>query len=49
MSFSGSVDEVVYIIASIKIDIGQDMDSCQHYYDLLDYNKGSWWVCNDKK
>ena len=49
MSFAGSDDEVVYIISSIKINVGQYMDGCNYYFDVLDYNTGPWWRCDDDK
>ena len=36
MSFSGSNDKMVNIIISIKIHVGQDMDSVHYYCGLLD-------------
>ena len=36
MSFSGSDDEVVYILVSVKINVGKDMDSGHYYCDVLD-------------
>ena len=47
--FSGINDEVVYIIVSIKIHVGQDMDSGQYYCGVLDYNTGTWWRFVDYK
>ena len=38
--FSVSHDEVVYILVSINIDVGKDMDSGQYICDVLDYNTG---------
>ena len=36
MLFSGSDNEVVYILFSVNIHIGKDMDSGRYYYDMLD-------------
>ena len=49
MSFSGRNDEVVYIIVSIKINVGKDMGSCRYYSDVLDHNTGIWWICDNEK
>ena len=49
MSFSGKNDEVVYILVSINIHEGKDMDSINYYCDILDYNTGTWWRCDDKR
>ena len=47
MSFSGSDYEVVYILVSIKINVGKYMDSGNYYCDVLYYNIGTWWICDD--
>ena len=49
MPFSGSDGELVYILISINIRLGKDRDSGQYYCDVLDYNKGTWWRCDDDK
>ena len=49
MSFSDSDDEVVYIIVSINISVGQDMDSGHYYCNVLYYNTGTWCICDDEK
>ena len=46
MYFSGSHDEVVYIMASIKLHVGRDTDSDHYICDVLDYNTGTWWKCD---
>ena len=43
MYFSGINAEVLYILVSIKIHIGNDMDKGHYVCDVLDYNTGSWW------
>ena len=40
--------EVIYIIVSIKLHIGNDMDNGQYLCDVLDYNTGTWWNCDDE-
>ena len=47
MFFSGKHYEVVYIIVSIKIHVGKYMDNGNCIFDILDYNKGTWWNCDD--
>ena len=47
MYFSGKHAEVVYIIVSIKIHIGKDMDSGNYVCDVLYYNIGTWWNYDD--
>ena len=47
MSFPDNV-EVLYIIFSIKINIGKDMDKGHYVCDVLDYNTGIWWNCDDE-
>ena len=49
MSFSGSEDGVVYILVSIKNNIGKDMDSGHYYCDILDYNKVTLWRYDNEK
>ena len=39
----------LYIIVSIKIHIGNDMDEVKYVCDVLDYNTGTWWNCDDEK
>ena len=41
--------EVLYILASIKLHIGNDMDKGHYVCDLLDHNTGTWWNCDDEK
>ena len=37
--------EVIYIIVSIKIHIGNIMDKGHYVCDILYYNTGTWWDC----
>ena len=46
MSFLDEHTEVLYIIVSIKLHIGNDMDSGQYVCDIIDYNTGTWWNCD---
>ena len=48
MSFPND-PKVIYIILSIKLDIGNDMDQGHFVCDVLDYNTGTWWNCDDEK
>ena len=41
--------EVLYILVSIKLHIGNDMDKGRYVCDVLDYNTGTWWNCDDEK
>ena len=41
MSFPGKHAEVLYIIVSIKLHIGNDMDKGHYVCDVLDYNTWS--------
>ena len=47
MSFSDKPPKVLYIIVSIKLNIGNDMDKGHFLCDVLDYNTGTWWNCDD--
>ena len=49
MSFSEKHDSVVYILVSIKHHVGKDMDSSRYICDVLYYNTGTWWRCDNKK
>ena len=40
--------EVFYILVSIKIHIGNDMDKGHYVCDVLDYKTGTWWNCDDE-
>ena len=45
MSFTGKHAEVIYIIVSIKIHIGNDMDKGHYVCDVLDYSTWIWRNC----
>ena len=47
MSFPDKHPEVLYIIVSIKLHIGNDMDKVHYVCDVLYYNSGTWWNCDD--
>ena len=40
--------KVIYVLVSIKYDIGNDMDQGQYICDVLDYSTGTWWKCDDE-
>ena len=40
-------DEVLYIIVSVKLHIGNDMDKGHYVCDLLECNTGTWFNCYD--
>ena len=44
MSFSGSHDEVFYILVSIKLHVGKYMDISHYACDVLDYNTGKLFL-----
>ena len=39
---------MIYIKVSIKLHVGEDMDCGQQVCDVLDHNKGTWWICDDE-
>ena len=47
MSFPGKHAEVLYILICIKLRIGNDIDKVYYVCDVLDYNTGTWWNCDD--
>ena len=47
MSFFDKHPEVLYIIVYIKLHIGNYMDKGQYVCDVLYYNTGTWWNCDD--
>ena len=47
MSFPDN-PEVLYILVSVKLNIGNDMDKGHYVFDVLDYNTGTWWNCDDE-
>ena len=48
MSFPDKHLEVIYIVVSIKLHIGKDMDKGHYVCGLLDYNTGTWWNYYDE-
>ena len=40
--------EVLYIIVSIKLNNGDDIDKGPYVCDVLNYNTGTWWNCDDE-
>ena len=40
--------KVIYVIVCIKIHIGKDMDQGHYVCDVLDYNTGTWWNCDNE-
>ena len=47
MSFPDIDAKVLYIIVSIKLHIVNDMDKGHYICDVLYYNTGKWWNCDD--
>ena len=47
MAFPDEHAEVLYIIFSIRLHIGNYMDRCHFVCDVLDYNKRTCWNCDD--
>ena len=39
--------EVLYILVSVKLHIGNNMDQINYACDVLDYNTETWWNCDD--
>ena len=48
MSFPND-PKVIYILVSIKFNIGNDMDQGHYVCGVLDYNTGTWWNYDDEK
>ena len=42
MSFQGIDSEVIYILFSVKLHIGKDMDKGYYVCGVLEYNTGTW-------
>ena len=40
--------KVINILISIKLHNGNDMDQGYYVFDVLDYNTGTWWNCDDE-
>ena len=47
MSFLNKHPEVIFILVSIKLHIGNDMDNGNYVCDVLEQNKGTLWNCGD--
>ena len=47
MSFPGIEAEVLYILVSMKIYIGDNMDKGHYACRMLDENTGTWWNFDD--
>ena len=47
MFFPDRHPEVLYILVSIKLHIGNDIDMGHCVCDVLYYNTGTWWNCDD--
>ena len=47
MSFQDKHSEEIYILVSIKFNIGNVMDSGNYVCDILYYNIGTWCNCDD--
>ena len=45
--FQVYIEEVVYILISIHINVSISMDSGNCVCKVLDYNTGTWWRCDD--
>ena len=41
--------EVLYILVSINLHIGNDMDKGHYVCDVLYYITVTWWNCDDEK
>ena len=40
--------KVICVLVSIKFHIGNDLDQGHYLCDVLDYNTGTWWKCDDE-
>ena len=49
MSFPDKHPEVIYILVSIKLHIGNDTDKGHYICDVLDYNTETWCNCDDDR
>ena len=47
MFFPDKHPEALYILVSIKLHIGNDIDMGHCVCDVLYYNTGTWWNCDD--
>ena len=48
MSFPDKNPEVLYILVSIKLNIGNYMNKGHYVCDILYYNTGTWWNYDDE-
>ena len=48
MSFPDKHPEVLYIIVSKNLYVGNDMDKGHYVCDELYYNTVTWWICDDE-
>ena len=48
MSFPNN-PKVIYVLVFIKLHIGNDMDQGHYVCDVLGYNTGIRWNCDDEK
>ena len=46
--FTDKHHKELYIIVSIKLHIGNDLDKGHYVCDILDYNTGIWWNYDDE-
>ena len=47
MYFPYKHSEVLYILVSVELHIGNDMYKGHYSCDVLYYNTGTWWNCDD--
>ena len=47
MYVPGKHDELLYVLVSIKIHIGNHIHSVHYVYDVLDYKTWTCWNCYD--
>ena len=47
MYFPNKYAGAIYIIVYIKLRIGNDMYKGHYVCDVLYYNTGTWWNCDD--
>ena len=39
---------MIYVLVSIKYHIDNELDQGHYVCDVLDYNNGTWWKCDDE-
>ena len=42
-------DEIPYTIVSLIMHAGSSLDTGHYYSDILGFNTGIWWHCDDDK